>query len=415
MSQTKPTGIKPLFSDVAKGTEFYDKLNMGAKIAASLEKPSNSPKRKNDGQNVDPPQSKMNRLDTSTIELVGKSLLEQFLPQVQSIVDNAAARIENKVDLQLGALQTRMDALELAQTETSDRLDKIEAVPPPLVLEEVRATIIPEVTQSLHDTILAQWNSHLVDEIAKLEPCLVIKGVNPTKISEPNFFSSFCLEQLKMPREDLEKIQFKDLFVLNKKATSPLICVTLCNAQQRNICLALSRNLPRGVSLDKFVPKAYLAKYEDFKKKAWQLRTIHKVQTRIDFNGPILTLRYKTRDTTETKYSFIIHSEYTPPPQTPKVKSSVVTPEGLVPSTPLPICHVAIMTNIDGIDPKASPSPLFDLFTPNDKLCIEKISMQNSSTAIIYCKDPDSRTKIVEAYHGKQLNSKKVSFISAAN
>ena len=162
-------------------------------------------------------------------------------------------------------------------------------------------------------------------------------------------------------------------------------------------------------------PKLTLQSTRILKKKAWQLRTIHKVQTRIDFNGPILTLRYKTRDTTETKYSFIIHSEYTPPPQTPKVKSSVVTPEGLVPSTPLPICHVAIMTNIDGIDPKASPSPLFDLFTPNDKLCIEKISMQNSSTAIIYCKDPDSRTKIVEAYHGKQLNSKKVSFISAAN
>ena len=79
-------------------------------------------------------------------------------------------------------------------------------------------------------------------------------------------------------------------------ASGSNILVKLGSAQEKNDVLKHSYQLSQGQSLDKYVPKRYLAVYKRLKNTAWKLRKLHDQHTSIDFNGHLLTLKHKQKD-----------------------------------------------------------------------------------------------------------------------
>ena len=70
------------------------------------------------------------------------------------------------------------------------------------------------------------------------------------------------------------------------------------------------------------------------KNTAWKLRKLHNQQTAIDFNGHLLTLKHKQKDSAGAKYSWTIFSEWAPEPTDSVVPQTTRTgtAEGLLPT-----------------------------------------------------------------------------------
>ena len=65
--------------------------------------------------------------------------------------------------------------------------------------DRVREEVLPSVTESLSDTIDAQWQNFLSEEMGKKENVLVIHGLKNNNISQPHGFEGFCQHALLMP------------------------------------------------------------------------------------------------------------------------------------------------------------------------------------------------------------------------
>ena len=92
-------------------------------------------------------------------------------------------------------------------------------------------------------------------KIEKTQNCLVLYGADKSLIESPNFLDTFR-GQLNMSKEDSEKVSFREFRTIQRgQKSAPIILITLGQAFQRNLCLKYSKNLPKNMLLDKYVPK----------------------------------------------------------------------------------------------------------------------------------------------------------------
>ena len=220
-----------------------------------------------------------------------------------------------------------------------------------------------------------------------------------------------------MSNDDLKFIELKSLTFAkpnggHKNSNNPTVFFSLGNVQQRNVCFKYAKNLPKGISIDKHVPKNYLSKYKELKSTAWKLRVSKGFQTRIDFEGPVLTLRYKQKDTESVKYSWTIYEEYIPKPELPQQKSVYTPAEGATPTPVIPpasMCNVGVMTNILQGEPNSDLNvELRNHFFSTEEKNVSSIDFPKPGVAIVNFVSSEKATEIISKLNGKVFNGKKV-------
>ena len=118
------------------------------------------------------------------------------------------------------------------------------------------------------------------------------------------------------------------------KRVAPLK-LTLANFGLRNKILQLGSKLPKGLKIEKCLPKDYRSMNKDFLHLGWQLKLAKRntVKTRVVLIGHLLCLQVKKHDEGEIRYDWVIHKEWCPPQKAPSDKAEVQkTRVGLTPT-----------------------------------------------------------------------------------
>lgn len=273
------------------------------------------------------------------------------------------------------------------------------SVKPTIDVESVSEAVLPTLSKSVSHSFQAQWSESLKSEIREVECNLQIYGLNIDHLNSKPDVRSFFEDTLKIPKDKLDSIFIESVKKLpapkdpeNKKRS---VIVRLGHPSDRFVCYAYAKNLPRGITLDMSVPRRYSKKFAEFKDKAWKIRVSQEnVITRIEFNGPILTLKVKNKDSDGQKFSWTIHEEFTPKmvthPPAPPSRSPEVGP-GLTPTPPLDtsvISRTVLFSKISSdLKDAALRSEFSQIFSQAHGELISEIRLVNMSTISVLCSD----------------------------
>ena len=365
-----------------------------------------------------PPQ-KMAPVDQALVNAIGKHMEGLLLPQMKTMITSAVDEL--KMDMAkdretIACVVKSVGELEKNHASLSDAVSELEkkvSAPPPIDIESVTKAVMPELSKSVSHTFEAQWAESLKSEIREVECNLLIYGLNIDHLSSKPDVVKFFEETLKIPKDKLDSIRIESVRKLpspkdpaNKKRS---VMVRLGHPSDRFICYASAKNLPRGISLDMSVPKRYSKKFVEFKDTAWKIRVSQEnVSTRIDFNGPILTLKVKKKDVEGQKFSWTIYEEFmprmvvNPPAANPPPARNPVDGPGFTPTPPLDtsvISRTVLFSKIvSNLTDTALRTEFSQLFNEAHGHLISEIRLVNTTTISVLCADLRAAQTIEKEY-----------------
>ena len=236
----------------------------------------------------------------------------------------------------------------------SEQLDRLANQPPAVDHDELARLLLPQVTAKLSGQLKA--NNHqakatyfqsLVNEIKEHETGMMIYGFKPTVgIDLVSDIRTNLIEK----EMGLQVDQFKAIKVgVAKLNETHPIRITFANAENRNAVLGQGKKAPKGVRIEKCLPRKYRQKNKEFVDYGWQLKQVRDVKTRTVFRGHLLVLEMKKLDQGEQKYDWIIMKEFYPEPEVPTDKGEVSRSRvGLTATKPLEDAekNVVILSNL---------------------------------------------------------------------
>ena len=159
------------------------------------------------------------------------------------------------------------------------------------------------------------------------------------------------------------------------------------SVEDRNSVLRESRKLPRGVRVEKSMPRRYRPKNKEFNKHGWELKQVDdSLVTRTVFRGHKLVLEMKQKDEDDIKYDWTIAKEYYPEPESPTDRSE------------------ARRTRQD-----LRPSKTIEMVSKNFLFLSNLTIMENKENTVKYFRDTyilhEDRDKVVET-DGEQVMTK---------
>ena len=112
------------------------------------------------------------------------------------------------------------------------------------------------------------------------------------------------------------------------------IRISFESVEDKNNVIGNAFKLPRGISLERCMPRRYRTKNREFRRYGWELKQADdSIVTRTIFKGHKLVLEMKQKDEEGKKYDWTIAKEYYPEPISPTDHSEVRrNREGLHPS-----------------------------------------------------------------------------------
>ena len=402
------TGCIPKFRQRV-GSVPKDLLSVKSVPKADLSKRKSESSPEKDNDNPKKVALDISKVDATVLSEVGDSLMERWFPKFQSMVSEAIAPLSTKLD----TLQKNVDDVKADYIDLRKKVEILEQSipPPPPSVESIVEQCLPDVRKIVSENMDTNWKIFLTEEIKKTESCLIVKGMTyPSNQSLKDAFLSFCSDSLKMSKSDIESLSIKQINSTKNTAKSFVLFVTLENVSQRNLCLKHSKNLAQRISLDKQVPKQYLKKYSEMQTTAWKLRSVHQVITRVDFNGPILTLRYKSRDSDLGQFSFTIHEEYTPKPEPPKQNPAFTPAPGLLPTTTVQSSCVGIMSDLKCAEGDNALDIAGLVLSTEDRTMVVKTT-KSKKNIIFHFTTPESCLRLTEKYNNTAQNGQKIKFI----
>ena len=183
--------------------------------------------------------------------------------------------------------------------------------------------------------------------------------------------------------------------------------------------MPLSRNLEKGIDIDKNVPKKYQNKHKEFKKLAWKMKTVHGVKAQVIFDGFNLVLRYKKPDDGATKYNWIIEKEFYPKPGDVVIAQNRATARDpnkhdspTIDTSCLAECHkTIIVTGVsDTITRENAGQEFMTYFASKDHVHLVKVEYKSRGTVVILCRDWAGCKIISDSYQKVQLLGKDIVF-----
>ena len=200
----------------------------------------------------------------------------------------------------------------------------------------------------------------------------------------------------------------------------PPILVRFGHPTERNLLLPFSSNLRKGIEIDKNVPKIYLKKHRELKRKAWKLKIVHNVQAQVVFDGFKMILRYKKKDDGVTKFNYNIHSEWFPnPSDLTSSLSSVTNRDANKHDTPeidlsddAECNRILIVNNVcESVTASTVKDAFGSYFSKNDFEVIEDINFKAKGTVLIICKEWAGCKLLANNYSQTKLLGKDLRFI----
>ena len=315
-------------------------------------------------------------------------------------VSNLATKVET-VETNLLSLQRQVDDMATKQGAN---------------VEQVKEAVLPDVQRIVLSEVNAQWKDTLASEVRQCEDKLIVYGLEWQASGPVKALRTFCKDKLKMDTGKADSMPILEVVKLgNGKNGRPAPqMVKLSNASDRNDCLKLSHNLPKGFGLDKCVPKRYEEKYKVFKSQAWKLRTAKNMNTFIGFDRYAMQLKIKKKDDGDNKYDWTIYNEYIPKPSKSSPSKKPAEPrDGLLPTQPLSdadtetICILSGLKNVREAGNIANE--IQEFVVEKDLECIENIMPTSKSCAILSCKDRTSAVDFSKKYNGTLHKGQKLS------
>ena len=327
-----------------------------------------------------------------------------------------AASVENKKDKEEN--EARFKALE-------DKLEALENQSTSRNVEGYEGTIQSAVQNYVDNNSDNSWKANLAREVFDHDHGLVVHGIRidgKDDAARRNAARKFVREELKASEELLNRIKIKDVIRLgadNGEGKPPPILIKLGHPTERNLLLPLSRNLRRGIDIDKNIPKMYLHKHKEFKRLAWKLKTVHDVQAQVIFDSHNLVLRYKKKDDGPIKYNWTIEKEFFPKPgdaaislnrasarDPDKVDTPVIDTTSTAESN-----QTIIVTGVCDTVVKDNVSTEFmTYFDSKDHAHLVKIDLKHKGTVVITCRDWDGCKHIADNYSDKMFKGKVIYF-----
>merc|ERR1712002_131464 len=287
--------------------------------------------------------------------------------------------------------------------------------------DEIKDLIKQEVERQTKEN-LAQYNKasfddYLEEQISREAKKLCIQGINTQNGVSKTTFHNFMKDDLKMSENDAKKVKLESIKTLpqvnNQKQK---VMVTLKDVQGRNEVLKHRKNLQRGTYVNTQVPQIYVEKNKQFENMAKDLKLTGSYITRIDFQGPQLQLKaaHKPNDP-NTKLSFQIIKEWTPPVQTPsqiRARKQGANPNNIPIGQIIPPPNVEIpKIVIKNVKNHTEDQVLNALLELNADIDPNSVGIQVSSTKDIFILTMGSleqATGLVKKHNGRTILRQKV-------
>ena len=370
------------------------------------------------------------------------SKMDQFTAQLSSHTEQSAkteqklatltdtfANFKETLENSNKSLEKKIEGLEVEFSKIQDTVENSAAK----ITEEVKSTIVPfiqdeiapkmksEIKSEVLKAVDASWKLQLAKENRENDCCAIVFGL-PVQTSPKNDASNFLKNDLKMNEETLEKISLKQTSRLGKGKGDrpPPLLLTFSHPSDRSLVFSHSKNLKNTkISLEKQIPKLYQNEYKNFKNLAHKLRNMPDMnyQTDISFDGHLMQLRYKKRDTPGQKYHYIIHSEYFPPVEkaSSELKSSTYVPPGTI-ATPVISAELMSKANcsffMTGMTIERTEDTFRQLLLEHvnleDRDSVIDVKLNRTNTAVIYCRTWEDCNKIVSSKKDAKFQNEKV-------
>ena len=301
----------------------------------------------------------------------------------------------------LKSIESRLDQLESSKSDLSS---------PPS----------PNMLNTPSDTA---WKANLAKDIFLHEHGLVVHGFklegNDDK-ARVDGIKNFLRNEMKATDDILSKVRIKEVTRLGAENDSkpPPVLVKFGHPTERNSILPLSKNLRRGITLDKFVPKMYLQKHKEFKRHAWKLKSMFNVQSQVIFDAHNLVVRYKKKDDGANKYNWVIAKEFHPQPEDSLIFSRAEARDPSKLDTPIldmsssSACNRSvIVTGVPDTITSVNAEIEFRKYVDSkDEPSIEVVDFKNKGTVIIVCKDWAGSKHISDTYRETKMSDNYLTF-----
>ena len=317
----------------------------------------------------------------------------------------------NKVmEEEMNSLKNEFSKLqETVENSTAKAAEDVKNTIIPIIQNEVVSQVKTEVKAEVLKSVGGTWKAQLAEKVNEHEKSAIVFGLPVTKQPFDDAID-FLENQLKLSKDATEKILMVGAERLGKGdgRKPPPLLILFSHPSERNLILSFSKNLQKTkISIEKHVPKIYQSQYKVFKSLAMKLRLMPEMnyQTQIVFDSHLMLLRYKSKDTTNQKFNYTIHSQYYPPMNQAgqDLKSSLKIPHGTI-STPVISADVLekaensfFMTGMSTERTEETFKRQFmQLLKTEDKEKVIEVKLLRTNTAVIYCRAWDDCKKMVE-------------------
>ena len=389
-------------------------------------------------------QNKKQKMATKEeIKEMNEDLIKRFL-DAQAVSSKALCEeIKNEIKADIGSIKVKIDSMsdkqeafaeevkkdkEKAESRFEELEKKMEElqnqknVSNRVTDEDSIQTAVQNYVETASDS---SWKANLAREVFEHEHGLVVHGVRidaKDDTTRKEAAKKFIKEDLKASEEIMNRIKIREVVRLgsdNGAGKPPPLLIKFGHPTERNLLLPLSRNLKRGVDIDKNIPKMYLQKHKEFKRLAWKLKTVHDVQTQVIFDSHNLVLRYKKQDDGATKYNWTIEREYYPKPGEASTALNRATARDpnkhdtpvLDTSDKAECNRTLIITGVsETVNRENVSKEIHDYIDSKDHVHVERVSLRYKGTVVITCKDWLGCKTIADNYKNKKLHDNEIFF-----
>ena len=287
-----------------------------------------------------------------------------------------------------------------------------------MVKEEVIETVKKEVKADILPPVKATWNAIQAQKVWEHEHSMLVLGFDSVK-SPMEAAGELLKDELAISDENLLKISVKKAIKLGKNDANKVVpfLITFGHPSERNLVLNHSKNLKnKKISLKKSVPDNYRDEFKKFEETSFKLRNMPGLdyQVQIVFDGHMMLLRTKLKDTTDTKYHFTTYKSYEPPMEaSSNLKSNIKIPKGSK-ASPVPDPSVMSKANssifmtvkgmVNDITEDTFKRELMNYLQEEHRPMITDFKLKKKGLAILYCDSWASARVIATSYKDQFMN-----------
>ena len=351
-------------------------------------------------------------------EFVG---MKEQVSGLQQSLDNQRIKFESKLEELEGNFSKLSESVLSAN---STNIQEIKETLIPIVKEEVIATVKKDIKDEILPPVQATWNAIQAQKVFEHEHSLLVFGLESPKVPMEATLD-LLKNNLKVTEESMLKISVKKAIKLGNSEGNKIapLLITFGHPSERNLVMGHSKNLKgTKISLKKSVPPNYREAFKKFEDQSFKLRNMPGLdyQAQIIFDGHIMLLRTKVKDTTDSKYHYTTYWKFEPPmePVKPDQKSSIKTPVGTK-ASPIPDDSVMSKVNAsvymsvkgmtDDITEDNFKKELLEYLKDEDRNLVIDFKKKRVGLGIIFCRNWEAANTIVSKYSDKFMN-KPVSF-----